>query len=346
MWRHARRAAVWLAWAAFGYRAALLRARLEIESFPALWQKTAMCGEGHLLPALFAGGTEAGGSYSKQTAREIIAHAKALNIEVLPEIEAPAHAVAITHVFPDTRDPADNGAEASVQGYLGNAVNPAMPKTWEVLEAVAREVGGLFPFNHLHLGCDELPTDTWMGSPAARALMAREGLETTHDLQGWTMAKLAAIVTENGQRPAAWEEAAEGSNGGIGHNAILFSWTGQAKGLKAAHAGYDVVMTPAQNVYLDMAHTDDPDDWGASWAAFVSLADTIRWDPCPDTTIADRIIGVQGTFWSEFTTQDAQIWPMIIPRIFGVAVKAWQEDDLAEDQFLSLCKVTRDRLFS
>ena len=310
--------------------------RLQIDSYPELWRKTEFCGEGHLLPALFSGAIEAGGSYSKDTARAIIAHAAALNIEVLPEIEAPAHAIAMTQVFPDMRDPADNGPEVSVQGYQGNSVNPAMPKTWDVLEAVAREVGDLFPFGHLHLGCDELPEDTWMGSPKARALMAEEGLKTTQDLQGWTIAKLAQTVVQNGQRPAAWEEAAQGSNGGIGHNAILFSWTGQGPGLQAARAGYDVVMSPAQHVYLDMAHSADPDDWGASWAAFISLADTINWNPVPDPALADRIIGVQGTFWSEFTTKDEQLWPMLMPRLLGVAVKAWQTSDITADDLTRL----------
>ncbi|WP_380058281.1 beta-N-acetylhexosaminidase [Falsihalocynthiibacter sp. SS001] len=302
--------------------------RLEIDSLPELWQKTAVCGEGHLMPALFSGKIEAGGSYSKQVALEIIAHAAALNIEVLPEIEAPAHALATTFVYPETRDPADNGPEVSVQGYLGNVLNPAMPKTWEVLNAIVTEVGALFPFGHLHLGCDELPEDTWMGSPKARELMKAEGLETTKDLQGWTINKLASTVAANGIRPAAWEEAAQGSNGGIGNNAILFTWTGQGPGLEAAKRGYDVVMCPAQHVYLDMAQTNDPDDWGANWAAYVSLADTIAWEPVPDPALAERIIGVQGQFWSEFTTSDDQLWPMIMPRILGVATKAWQSQDI------------------
>lgn len=238
----------------------------------------------------------------------------------------------ITTIFPETRDPADNGGEVSVQGYRANALNPAQPKTWEILNAVVAEVGALFPFNHLHLGCDELAPDTWMGSPKARALMKEEGLETTQDLQGWTMDRLAATVVANGQRPAAWEEAAQGANGGIGNGAILFSWTGQGPGLEAARAGYDVVMTPAQHVYLDMAHTDDPDDWGASWAAFVDLDDTVAWNPVPDAALADRIIGLQGTFWSEFTTQDDQIWPMLMPRLLGVAAMAWQTTPPSADE--------------
>ena len=151
-------------------------------------------------------------------------------------------------------------------------------------------------------------------------------LQTTKDLQGWMIHRFAEFAQSKGLRPAAWEEAAQGKNGGIGHNAILFSWTGQGPGLEAAYAGYDVVMTPAQHVYLDMAHTSDPDDWGASWAAFVDLSDTINWDPVPDVELKDRIVGVQGTFWSEFTTQDDQIWPMLMPRMLGVAAICWEQN--------------------
>ncbi len=299
--------------------------RIEVDCLPDLWRKTALRGKGHALPGLFSTKPEAGGSYSKDDVAQIIAHAKALNIEVLPEIEAPAHALAIATLYPETSDPDDTGTERSVQGYPGNVLNPAMPRTWEIWEALVAEIGALFPFGHLHLGCDELPNDTWMGSPRAKALMASENLKTTHDLQGWTIAKLAAFTAAQGLRPAAWEEAAQGCQGGIGNNAILFSWTGQGPGLEAARAGYDVVMSPAQHVYLDMAHTADPDDWGANWAAFVDLPDTIAWDPVPDATLRDRIIGVQGTFWSEFTSEDRQIWPMLMPRMLGVAMMAWQD---------------------
>lgn len=310
--------------------------RIALETLPELTEKLALRGEGQLLPALFGGAPVQGGVYSQDTARNIIAHAATLNIEVMPEIEAPAHALALAAVYPDTRDPDDTGSETSVQGHQRNVLNPAMPRTWELLEKIVDEIGALFPFKLMHLGCDELPDNTWMSSPRARTLMADNGLLTTQDLQGWTIAKLAAYAASQGYRPAAWEEAARGSNGGIGNNAILFSWTGQGPGLEAARAGYDVVMTPAQNAYFDMAHTDDPDDWGASWAAFIDLPDTIAWDPSPDPTLSDRIIGVQGAFWSEFTTKDSQLWPMLMPRMLGLAMMAWQIDRPEPETLLAL----------
>lgn len=300
--------------------------RLEIDCAPALWQKTAFRGEGCAVPGVFGGGIRSGGSYSRADVATVLARAADLGIEVLPEIEIPAHAFALNAAIPGLRDPGDNGAEVSIQGYPVNVINPAMPATWDLILPLADEVADMFPLGILHLGCDELPPDAWAGSPAAQALMAREGLGTRDDLQGWMMARVAAHLTARGIRPAAWEEAAKGAQGGIGHGALLFSWTGQGPGVAAARMGHDVVMCPAQHVYLDMAHSPDTDDWGAAWAAFVDLEKVLDWSPVPigAEDIAPRVAGVQGTFWGEFTTEDRQMEALVAPRILGVAQKAWE----------------------
>ena len=147
------------------------------------------------------------------------------------------------------------------------------------------------------------------------------------------MHKLAGHVRGTGKTPAAWEEAALGKRG-IEHDAILFSWTGQGPGLQAARDGYKVVMCPGQKVYLDMAQTPETSDWGATWAAIVPLSETINWDPVPDDEpeLENRIIGVEGTFWSEFTTVDAEMEPMLAPRILGVATMAWQRRGTARER--------------
>lgn len=299
--------------------------RLQVDCAPDLWRKTAFRGEGEPVPGVFGGGIRSGGSYSKDQARALIERARHLNIEILPEIEVPAHALAINRAIPGLRDPADTGDERSVQGYGRNVVNPALSATWDLLVPLAQEVAGLFPFGHLHIGGDELPPETWAGSPQVDALKSREGLKTRDDVQGWTMARLARTLVAAGIRPAAWEEATRGCQGGIGNGAVIFSWTGQGAGVAAARAGHDVVMCPAQHIYFDMAHTADPDDWGANWAAIVTLEDTVNWHPVPVNApdIAERIIGIEGAFWGEFTTRDAQMEPMIAPRILGLACKAW-----------------------
>lgn len=303
--------------------------RLQVDCQPDLWKRTAFRGEGLLVPGVFGGGIRAGGSYSTSEVADLIAQGQDIGIEILPEIEVPAHSYCINAVISGLTDQSDPLPEVSIQGYRANIVNPALPATWAFLLPLVTEVASLFPFGMLHLGCDELPPGAWDQSPAADALKSREGLGGRDDLQGWTMARLAAHLQTQGIRSAAWEEAAKGAQGGIGHNALLFSWTGQGAGVAAARAGHDVVMCPAQNTYFDMAHTGEPVDWGAAWAAFVGLEDTVAWNPIPigAEDIAHRIVGVQGCYWGEFTTQDLQMEPMLAPRILGLANKAWDQND-------------------
>lgn len=321
--------------------------RLELDCLPELWHETAMRGDGHPIPGVFGGGVASGGTYSKGFAAELIAHAKALYIEIMPEIEVPAHALALNTAIPGLRDPEDTSGEVSVQGYERNTINPAMPRGWEVVEALIDEIAEIFPFERIHLGCDEPPENMWSGSPAADSLKAREGLVTTDDLQGWMMERLARGLNARGKKPAAWEEAARGNNGGIGNDALLFSWSGQAPGIAAAKAGYDIVMCPAQHLYLDMAQTDRADDWGAAWAAFVPLSETVNWNPVPGALgdAADRIVGVQGEFWSEFTTSDHEIIDMLWPRILGVCTMAWALDrGHGPDDFLQRARLYGEAL--
>jgi len=301
--------------------------RIEIPNLPEVWQNSRCRGEGAYMPGVFGGGIKACGSYSVSDVERIVAHAKALHIEVLPEIEIPAHSYVLNQIFPEMRDPDDTGMEESVQGYRGNVTNPACAKTWEVIGALIDGIAPLFPFGYLHLGCDELPQMAWSGSPRMARFKQQHGLKTADDVGAWVMRKAADLAGAKNMRPAAWEEAARGAGGGIGNDALLFIWQGQDAGVEAARAGYDVVMCPAQNVYFDMAHTSDPADWGASWAAIVALEETINWDPVPvgAQDIADKVVGVQGAFWGEFTQQDHQIEPMLAPRILGLATKAWSQ---------------------
>ena len=319
--------------------------RIEIPNLPEVWRESRCRGEEQKIPGVFGGGVGACGSYSISEVRQIVDHAKMLHIEVLPEIEIPAHSYVLNRIFPEMRDRDDTGVEESVQGYRGNVSNPACAKTWEVIGALIDGIAPFFPFGYLHLGCDELPQKAWSGSPRVVRFKQQHGLKTTDDVCAWVMRKAASLTGTKNMRPAAWEEAARGAGGGIGKDALLFIWQGQSAGIQAARAGYEVVMCPAQRTYFDMAHTSDPSDWGASWAAIIGLEDTIKWDPIPPEAqdISDNVIGIQGAFWGEFTQYDQQLEPMLAPRILGLATKAWsQQNSITGAELRSLAGHYRD----
>jgi hexosaminidase len=300
--------------------------RLELKSFPELAQSTGMRGNDCVLPGVFGGGKgPTGGTYSAEDVKMIVDHADSLGISVMPEIEIPAHAKALLEVIPELRDPQDQSYEESVQGYLENTINPAIQATWNFLEKIIPEIKNMFPFEVIHLGCDEMPQKIWQNSPAINKLKEQEGLESTEDVQEWTMRRAAGIVIEAGGRPAAWEEAGRGNNGGIGQGALLFSWSGKEPGFEAAKDGYEVVMCPAQHVYFDMAHTPETHEKGVNWAAFVSMNDALDWDPVPENEpeLEQNIIGIQGELWSETVIKDNDFETMLAPRILALSEVAW-----------------------
>ena len=211
--------------------------RVEVSCAPELWQKTAIRGEGCLVPGVYGGGVRAGGSYSRADVARILERAAALKIEVLPEIEVPAHGYALNIARGGMRDPGDNSAAVSVHGYLDNTINPAMPETWKLVEPLALEVAGMFPIGILHLGCDELPPAAWSASPAVERLKAEHGLTTRDDVQGWMMERLAGFLERHGIRSAAWEEAARAAMAALGMGRCCSAGPGRVRGSRRRGAG-------------------------------------------------------------------------------------------------------------
>jgi hexosaminidase len=115
-----------------------------------------------------------------------------------------------------------------------------------------------------------------------------------------------------------------------------------------ANAGYDVVLSNASNLYLDMAYNKSWQEPGFYWAAMFETKDTYSFIPYDlyknadqdnygnpvdpgsyDDAIQltdegrDNIIGIQGQLWSE-TVNEPQRWEyMVLPRLLGLAERAW-----------------------
>ena len=300
--------------------------RLELPSFPELAERTGLRGDGYFIPGVFGGGRgPEGGTYSAEDVKRINEHAESLGISVMPEIEIPAHSKALVKVMPELRDHQDESNEESVQGYLENTINPAKQETWDFLNKAIPEIKSMFPFGVIHLGCDEMPHKVWENSPAINELKKQQGLESTEDVQEWTMKRAAEIVEKAGGRPAAWEVAGRGKKGGIGHDAVIFSWSGKEPGLKSVRDGYEVVMCPAQHVYFDMAHTKGHNEKGLNWAANISMINALCWDPVPEneSELEMKIIGIQGELWSETVMEDKDMEPLLAPRILALSEVAW-----------------------
>ncbi|MBL0372164.1 beta-N-acetylhexosaminidase [Rhizobium sp. KVB221] len=324
--------------------------RVEIDAYPALTEIGAWRGHGLPVPPLLGSGPErSGGYYTKATVREIVAFAKDLGIEIVPEIDVPGHCFAMQQALPELRDPAEIGSYYSVQGFPDNCINPAREKTYEVLETIFRELIELFPFKTIHVGADEVPLGAWSGSPQALARLAQLGgpamaeahskrlnvITNTHgadDINGSGTAVLQALFLERIQKFLAsqgcvtggWEEAAHGNV--IDKSAsYLCGWRNVEVSAALADEGYEMVVCPGQAYYLDMANSPDWDEPGASWAGWSAPEMTYNFDPVAGWSDAQKqkLRGVQACIWSEAMTDRAVFDRLVFPRLSAVAETAW-----------------------
>ncbi|OLP60930.1 beta-N-acetylhexosaminidase [Xaviernesmea oryzae] len=300
--------------------------RLEIKAYPTLTTTGVLRGPDEpLLPQLGNGAASVGGFYAQDDVRAIVAHAAALSIEVVPEIDIPGHNAATLVALPDLVD----GQEApdsyhSVQGYPNNALNPAIEATYSFLEAVIDEMVTLFPSDYIHIGGDEVAHGAWMASPLAKALMEKEGISGTFALQSYFLKRVKAMLDQRGKKLAGWNEVAHG--GGVApENSLLMAWENPKVGIALAEEGYDVVMTPGQAYYLDMVQAEAFQEPGASWAGTVPPAHTYAYEAEGDfpETLKHRMKGVQACIWTEHFLSRGYFNRLVFPRLPAIAEAAW-----------------------
>ncbi len=301
--------------------------RAEIKAYPELTSTGATRGADlpGMPPQLGDGPGQSGGYYSQDQMRAVVAHAAALGIEVMPEIETPGHAACVLAALPFLVDP-DEPPDSyhPVQGYPNNSWNPGMPETFVVLEKIIDELCGIFPSRHFHIGGDEVARNAWLDSPKARVLMQREGLSGTDQLQSWFLTRVKAMLTARGKVLVGWNEVAHG--GGVPpQDTLLMAWETPEVGIELAKAEYDVVMTPGQAYYLDMVQGPDWLENGAGWAGPVPPEKTYAYEAEGDfpADLRHRMRGIHACIWCEHFTSRDWFNDLVFPRLSAVAEAAW-----------------------
>ena len=303
--------------------------RAEIKAYPALTEAGAhrSADTPGMLPQLGDGPGRQGGFYTQDQMRATVAHAAALGIEIMPEIETPGHAACVMAALPFLVDPDETpDSYQPVQGYPNNSWNPGIPETFTVLEQVIDELLAIFPSRYFHIGGDEVAKNAWLESPKARILMQREGLSGTFELQSWFLHKIKAMLDARGKILVGWNEVAHG--GGVPpENTILMAWENPLVGIELAERGYDVIMTPGQAYYLDMVQGKDWLENGAGWAGPVPPEKTYGYEAEGDfpEALRDRMRGVQSCIWCEHFTTTQWFNDLVFPRLSAVAEAAWTQ---------------------
>jgi len=262
-----------------------------------------------------------GGFYTQDDIREIVKYAQDRYITILPEIDVPAHSLALIASIPNiscTQLPYAVNPGTQFYTKLDNVLCVGNDSTYLVLDKIFTEIAQLFPCEYIHVGGDEAYKGFWDKCPKCRALMTREGLKSTEELQSYFVKRVEQIVNSKGKKLIGWDEILEG---GLAPSATVMSWRGMAGGIKAAKMGHQVIMTPSGNCYLDLYQGDplvEPQTYARMW-----LRDAYDFEPVPDSVDARLILGGQGNLWSEAVTDERQVQYMTWPRAMALAEILW-----------------------
>lgn len=262
-----------------------------------------------------------GGFYTQEDIREIAAYAQARHVTILPEIDVPAHSLALIASYPNLSCtqltyPVNPGS--SFYGKEDNVLCVANDSTWLMLDKIFGQLADLFPGPYIHVGGDEAFKGFWEKCPKDQALMKKEGITSLEGLQSYFEKKLEKIIISKGKKMIGWDEILEG---GLAPEATVMSWRGMQGGIKAAQMGHHVVMSPWGSAYLDLYQGDplvEPATYGA-----LRLQTCYAFEPVPDSVDARYILGGQGNLWTESVPNDRHAEYMTWPRAMALAEVFW-----------------------
>ena len=265
--------------------------RIEIKSRPAL---AAIGGASQV-------GGGAGGFYTQDEFRDIVAYAASRFITIVPEIDMPGHTNAALASIPEL-----NCTNVSPPLYTGikvgfSALCVDSAAIYPILEDVVREIASLSPGAYFHIGGDEVHT-------------------MPHDKYLRFVERMQGIVNANGKRMIGWGEIAPAQ---LSATTIVQNWKKDSSMVHAARGG-KVIMSPASKIYLDQQY-DSTTTLGLHWAGFDSVRVAYDWDPgtfipgVPESAV----LGVEAPLWSETLVKAEDFEYMAFPRLIAAAEVAW-----------------------
>jgi hexosaminidase len=264
-----------------------------------------------------------GGFYTQEEIKEVVAYAAERHINVVPEIEMPAHVGSAMAAYPQYS--CTGGPFTVPPGGVWPITDiycAGKEETFAFLEDVLTEVMELFPSPYIHIGGDEADKTEWKTCPLCQARMRKEGLKDEAELQSWFVKRIEAFISSKGRHLIGWDEILEG---GLAPGAAVMSWQGFEGGVAAAKSGHNAVMTPVSHCYFNV-YQGDPATEPESFRGLLTLKKVYSFEPVPPELTpeeAEYIIGAQGCLWTEYVTDGKTAEYMVLPRLTALSEVVW-----------------------
>ena len=308
--------------------------RIEIKKYPKLTQVGAWRVDREDKPwntrAKQAAGEKAtyGGFYSQADIKEMVAYAQSRYIDIVPEIEMPAHVTSALAAYPQFA--CTSGPFTVLPGGVWPITDiycAGKDSTFLFLEDVLTEVMDLFPSKYIHIGGDEATKTEWEKCADCKKRIKTEGLKNVGELQSYFIKRIEKFVKSKNKVLLGWDEIIEG---GLPAEATVMSWRGIKGGIEAASLGHDVVMSPNSDCYFDY-YQAPMDQEPLAIGGYLPLSKVYAFNPVPQELSAEaakHILGGQANLWTEFVPNLKHAEYMTFPRIAALAEALWSPKEV------------------
>lgn len=271
--------------------------------------------------------------YTLDDLREIVAYAKNLNIEIIPEIDLPGHMVAAVAAYPEFSCDPTKKYEVRIDGGISKDVlNIGKDETIDFLKCVLGHMAEVFPYKYIHLGGDECPTDQWSKNADCLKRVKDEGLAGVNELQSWLVEKLGLYLKEKYDKDIiCWDELLAHWKSDNTVKPVIMAWNNINKSKEAADKGFKSIVVPYQSLYLDMMQVPlsevDVNEkyqggWGDNWVNSVETVYGVN----PVASLSgkeDFCLGVQGNMWTETCNDSVEVEYQLLPRMLALSETGW-----------------------
>lgn len=271
--------------------------------------------------------------YTLDDLREIVAYAKSLNIEIIPEIDLPGHMVAAVAAYPEFSCDPTKKYEVRIDGGISKDVlNIGKDETIDFLKCVLGHMAEVFPYKYIHLGGDECPTDQWSHNADCLKRVKDEGLAGVNELQSWLVEKLGLYLKEKYNKDIiCWDELLAHWKSDNTVKPVIMAWNHINKSKDAADKGFKSIVVPYQSLYFDMMQVPlsevDVNEkyqggWGDNWVNSVETVYGVN----PVASLSgkeDFCLGVQGNMWTETCNDSVEVEYQLLPRMLALSETGW-----------------------
>jgi hexosaminidase len=285
------------------------------------------------------GGTaaEGGACYPAGDLRALVAYAADRYVTIVPEVDTPGHTLALLAMRPHLRTGRNEVTFELPPGQMRRAawLDPELPATWPLVEEVLAGVADLFPAPYLHIGGDE-----------PRVM--------PHGLYAAYVGRVRDIVRSLGRRPLGWQESARA---GLGPGDAIQYWlsdldlpaslpaavreqmdaelaASRADVEAAIAASAPVIVSPLSHCYLDVPYAGPAPEpaqeerrrrVGLRLYPRTTVERAFAWEPADvlGPGRADHVAGVEAAVWAETVADADDLTFLLLPRLPGVAHRAW-----------------------